>query len=63
MATRRLSIIYLAGVGRIELHSWLASRADFTHPDRVVFDLDPFELSSLDEARNSLSRPGGNSPL
>ena len=33
----------LAQMSAIELHAWGATEADATHPDRLVFDLDPGE--------------------
>ena len=36
-------LIAMAQMSAIELHPWGASEADPTHPDRLVFDLDPGE--------------------
>jgi bifunctional non-homologous end joining protein LigD len=36
-------LIAMAQISAIELHAWGASEAKPTHPDRVVFDLDPGE--------------------
>ena len=36
-------LIAMAQISAIELHAWGASEANPTHPDRIVFDLDPGE--------------------
>jgi bifunctional non-homologous end joining protein LigD len=41
VANNAESLVGLAQMSVIELHSWNAVAPDLTHPDRVIFDLDP----------------------
>jgi bifunctional non-homologous end joining protein LigD len=50
-------LIAMAQISAIELHAWGAHEARPTHPDRIVFDLDPGEgvkFSAVVEAANDL---------
>ncbi len=58
-------LIALAQMSAIELHPWGATEADPTHPDRLVFDLDPGEgvafpavVKAAHEVRERLQRLG-----
>jgi bifunctional non-homologous end joining protein LigD len=58
-------LIALAQISAIELHAWGATEADPTHPDRLVFDLDPGEgvafadvVRAALEVRDRLQRHG-----
>jgi bifunctional non-homologous end joining protein LigD len=37
----KATLQYLANLGVIEIHPWNAKSANYQHPDRIVFDLDP----------------------
>ena len=41
LANQEAAFAYLANLGTITLHTWLAQMPDYTLPDRLVFDLDP----------------------
>ena len=41
VANNAESLVGLAQMSVVELHSWNAIAPDLTHPDRVIFDLDP----------------------
>jgi bifunctional non-homologous end joining protein LigD len=41
VANNAESLVGLAQMSVVELHSWNAVASDLTHPDRVIFDLDP----------------------
>ncbi len=45
------TLVFLATWDCVELHPWLATRDDLTHPDRMVLDLDPSEETSIDALR------------
>ncbi len=45
------TLVYLANLDCVELHPWLATRDDLTHPDRMVLDLDPSDETSIDSLR------------
>ncbi len=45
------TLVYLANLDCVEIHSWLATRDDLTHPDRMVLDLDPSETTSIEALR------------
>jgi bifunctional non-homologous end joining protein LigD len=45
------TLVYLANLDCVELHPWLATRDDLTHPDRMVLDLDPSAETSIDALR------------
>jgi bifunctional non-homologous end joining protein LigD len=47
------TLVFLAAQSCIELHPWLATIDDLAHPDRMVFDLDPSEDSSLEDLRGT----------
>jgi bifunctional non-homologous end joining protein LigD len=58
-------LIALAQMSAIELHPWGATETDPTHPDRLVFDLDPGEgvafrdvVKAAHEVRDRLERLG-----
>ncbi len=51
VANDEATLVYLASLDCVELHPWLATRDDLTHPDRMVVDLDPSEETSLDVLR------------
>lgn len=44
VANNAESLVGLAQMSVVELHSWNAVAPDLTHPDRVIFDLDPDPL-------------------
>ena len=51
--TSRLGLLSAAQMNVIEFHTWNATKPEFHHPDRMVFDLDPGEgvaWSSLQQA-------------
>ena len=39
----REALVSAAQMNTVELHTWNSTTADITHPDRVIFDLDPGE--------------------
>jgi bifunctional non-homologous end joining protein LigD len=41
VANNPKALVGLAQMGVLELHTWNAVAPDLTHPDRVIFDLDP----------------------
>lgn len=41
LANNAETLVYLAGQAAITLHVWPARVDDLTHPDRLIFDLDP----------------------
>lgn len=51
VANNAAAIAYLANQATIEIHGWLATSDQPTHPDRIVFDLDPADddFSSVTE--------------
>lgn len=58
-------LVALAQMSAIELHAWGATEADPTHPDRLVFDLDPGEgvafatiVEAAHDVRDRLQRLG-----
>jgi bifunctional non-homologous end joining protein LigD len=58
-------LIAMAQISAIELHAWGASEAAPTHPDRMVFDLDPGEgvtfaavVKAARDVRDQLQRLG-----
>lgn len=51
VATNRATLVWLANQAAIELHPWLSTHATPEFPNVIVFDLDPAEESSFDDAR------------
>jgi len=49
---RAESLVGLAQMSVVELHSWNAVAPDLTHPDRVIFDLDPDPLLAAVQIRH-----------
>jgi bifunctional non-homologous end joining protein LigD len=50
------TLAYLANLAVVTLHSWTSRVAELERPDRVVFDLDPAERSTLKEIREVARR-------
>lgn len=49
--TNRATLIWLANQAALELHPWLSTLKNPLHPDVIVFDLDPAEGSTFEDAR------------
>lgn len=57
LANREAAFAYLANLGVVTLHTWLARMPDYTRPDRLVFDLDPAD-GGFDPVREAARQIG-----
>jgi bifunctional non-homologous end joining protein LigD len=50
------TLVYLANLSVVTLHTWTSRVADLERPDRMVFDLDPPARATLREVRDAARR-------
>ncbi len=43
ICNNKATIVYLAGQACITLHTWLSKKDKLNYPDRMIFDLDPYD--------------------
>ncbi len=45
---KKADLVYLANQGTLVFHIWLSTQENITHPDKIIFDLDPPESNDFD---------------
>lgn len=50
MANNLATLIWSVNLGCIEVHPWLSQATDLTHPNYIIFDLDPMEPATFEQA-------------